>query len=106
LDGRAIELDLADQNRFSAIQMLHTLSEKRDVHLQETFVLAWGQVGRCSGLQVLKFGSEADVVRVVQDQELNVVLLKLLDYLGHSNPIVSGVAFSEVRFDIHIHSRS
>ncbi|KIN07972.1 hypothetical protein OIDMADRAFT_111112 [Oidiodendron maius Zn] len=33
---------------------------------------------------------------VVQDQELNVVLLKLLDYLGHTNPIVSGVAFSEL----------
>lgn len=41
--------------------------------------------------------SEADGNRVVQDQELNVVLLKLLDYLAHANPIVSGVAFNEVR---------
>lgn len=41
--------------------------------------------------------AEADGVRVVQDQELNVVLLKLLDYLGHTNPVVSGVAFNEVR---------
>ena len=24
------------------------------------------------------------------------MLLKLLDYLGHTNPIVSGVAFNEV----------
>lgn len=44
-----------------------------------------------------KFVSETDPTRVVQDQELNAVLLKLLDYLGHTNPIVSGVAFNEVR---------
>lgn len=98
LDGRGYDIDLVVQNRFNAIQMLHTLSEKNDVHLHETFVLAWGQVGRYSGLQLLKFASEANAIRVVQDQELNVVLLKLLDYLGHTNPIVSGVAFSEVRY--------
>lgn len=44
-----------------------------------------------------KFASETDLLRVVQGQELNAVLLKLLDYLGHTNPIVSGVAFNEVR---------
>lgn len=46
LDGPAIGRELMAQNRFNAIQMLHTLSEKKDIHLQESFVLAWGQVGR------------------------------------------------------------
>lgn len=48
-------------------------------------------------VRIVKTDSEADASRVVQDQELNVVLLKLLDYLAHTNPIVSGVAFNEVR---------
>lgn len=47
-------------------------------------------------LEDLSLVNETNSVRVVQDQELNVVLLKLLDYLGHTNPIVSGVAFNEV----------
>jgi hypothetical protein len=47
-------------------------------------------------LEDLSLVNETNFVRVVQDQELNVVLLKLLDYLGHTNPIVSGVAFNEV----------
>lgn len=55
--------------------------------------------GKLEGIISLEYPglvNESNSVRVVQDQELNVVLLKLLDYLGHTNPIVSGVAFNEV----------
>jgi hypothetical protein len=38
----------------------------------------------------------ANHLRIVRNDELNIVLLKLVGYLGHSNPIVSGVAFNEV----------
>lgn len=34
--------------------------------------------------------------RIFIDEELNLVLLQLVQYLGHANPIVSGVAFNEV----------
>ena len=28
---------------------------------------------------------------------MNIILLQLLDYLGHANPFISGVAYTEVR---------
>lgn len=34
--------------------------------------------------------------RISNDDELNLVLLGLVKYLGHSNPIISGAAFNEV----------
>lgn len=45
----------------------------------ETCVMAWGQLGR-----------------VVPEDELNLVLIKLLEYLGSSNNIVSAFAFNEL----------
>jgi serine/threonine-protein kinase ATR len=35
--------------------------------------------------------------RVSGDEEMNIILLRLLEYLGHANPFVSGVAYTEVR---------
>lgn len=29
---------------------------------------------------------------------MNIILLRLLEYLGHANPYVSGVAYTEVSF--------
>lgn len=40
--------------------------------------------------------AELIISRVSVDDELNLVLLRLVQYLGHVNPIVSGVAFNEV----------
>ena len=37
-------------------------------------------------------------IRTLNDDELNIVLHKLVEYLGHSNPIVTSVAFNEVCF--------
>lgn len=58
--------------------------------------LPGGKLEGTISLEDLSLVNKSNSVRVVQDQELNVVLLKLLDYLGHTNPIVSGVAFNEV----------
>lgn len=35
--------------------------------------------------------------RVSTGDEMNLVLLKLVEYLGHSNSIISGLAYDEVR---------
>ncbi|TKA57007.1 hypothetical protein B0A49_10588, partial [Cryomyces minteri] len=41
--------------------------------------MAWGQVAAVSG-----------------DEVLNIILLRLIDFLGHSNPLISGLAFDEL----------
>ncbi|KAG9237915.1 protein kinase-like protein rad3 [Amylocarpus encephaloides] len=71
--------ELRRRNRFNVLELLTAFSENESVHLQETCVLAWSQVGRISS-----------------DEELNIVLLQLVKYLGHSNPVISGVAFNEI----------
>lgn len=35
--------------------------------------------------------------RLSDDDELNIILLRLLDHLGHTNPFLSGIAYCEVR---------
>lgn len=70
---------LLDRNRVYAIGVLKLLSDKNVPHLHETCIAAWGQVGR-----------------VVPDEELNLVLLQLLEYLGHRNMIISAFAFNEI----------
>jgi hypothetical protein len=42
--------------------------------------------------------NSADDVRNADDYELGIVLLSLISYLGHKNPLISGVAFNEVSF--------
>jgi hypothetical protein len=39
---------------------------------------------------------EADNIRVSGDEELNIILLRLLEYFGHANPYVCAVAYTEV----------
>jgi hypothetical protein len=43
------------------------------------------------------FRFQANFNRILEDQDLNMVLLKLVEYLGHTNPVISGVAFNEVK---------
>lgn len=35
--------------------------------------------------------------RVSDDEEKNIILLRLLEYLGHPNPYICAVAYNEVR---------
>ncbi|KAG9243553.1 protein kinase-like protein rad3 [Calycina marina] len=79
LRGGQTTSELMMSNRIAALTLLRTISDQGAVHLQETCILAWGQVGR-----------------TLNDDELNLVLHKLVEYLGHSNPIISGVAFNEI----------
>ncbi|KAF4624113.1 hypothetical protein G7Y89_g14062 [Cudoniella acicularis] len=63
----------------NVLAVLRSFAETGSTHYQETCILAWGQIGRISN-----------------NEELNIVLLGLVRYLGHSNPVVSGVAFNEI----------
>lgn len=71
--------ELVLRNRRNTISILKSISEKDRSHLQETCILAWGQLGR-----------------VVDEDELNLVLIQLCDYLGSSNNLISAFAFNEL----------
>ncbi|KAJ8069456.1 hypothetical protein OCU04_003110 [Sclerotinia nivalis] len=79
LQGPKAPQDLVLKNKTNVLIILRDLCEKPTLHLQETCVLAWGQLAR-----------------VLIDDDLNIVLLKLVEYLGHSNLIVSNAAYNEI----------
>ncbi|RDW66710.1 hypothetical protein BP5796_09459 [Coleophoma crateriformis] len=76
---KVVDNDVSRRNAVNAFAILRSLSDQDTPHLQETCILAWGQLGRIS-----------------KDEELNIVLLKLVEYLGHANPITSGAAYNEI----------
>lgn len=68
-----------NRNTANALGFLRSISDKNEPNINETSLMAWGQLGR-----------------VVSDEGLNLVLVKMLDFLGHQNPIVSAVALNEI----------
>ncbi|KAI3544873.1 phosphatidylinositol 3 [Colletotrichum filicis] len=89
--GRALPLFLRDnnlesldptliiRNRKNALSLLKAASEKDAAIFHESGILAWGQLGR-----------------VVTGDELNLVLHKLLEYLGSINSLIASCAFNEI----------
>ncbi|KAG5983170.1 hypothetical protein E4U55_000604 [Claviceps digitariae] len=73
--------ELTVRNRQNTIALLKSSSgqDNDKPHLVETRIMAWGQIGR-----------------VVCEEELNLVLIQLVDYLGNNNSIVSAFAFNEL----------
>lgn len=71
--------ELRDSNRKAALDYLRGLSGREVACEQETLVAAWRQVALVCG-----------------DQELNLALLGLVDYLGHPNTFICGLAFIEL----------
>ncbi|OBT63761.1 hypothetical protein VE03_06954 [Pseudogymnoascus sp. 23342-1-I1] len=78
-DGNSVDVEVTRRNRVNAINILRQFSGETAPHLAETWVLTWGQIARVS-----------------KDRELNLTLLRLVEYLGHTNQIVSGLAFTEI----------
>ncbi|KAK4219053.1 hypothetical protein QBC37DRAFT_469608 [Rhypophila decipiens] len=74
-----IDKEVLRKNRATALAVLRSLSDKGAPLLHESCIMAWGQVGRVAG-----------------DDELNLVLVKLVEYLGHRNVTVSAFAASEI----------
>ncbi|KAK3335428.1 hypothetical protein B0T19DRAFT_489276 [Cercophora scortea] len=79
LSETGVDGGIIERNRANALGLLKKISDKNATHLHETCILTWGQVGR-----------------VVGDNELNLVLIKLIEYLGHRSEIVQACAFSEI----------
>lgn len=77
----SLEPSVSSQNRLVALDFLRSLSDRGDVSLQETCILAWGQIAR----------------KINDGVEMNLVLLKLVEYLGHTNALVCGLAFDEMQ---------
>lgn len=71
--------DLKSKNRHTALEYLRRLSSRDTLDAQETVIGAWGQVALTCG-----------------EQELNLVLMQLVEYLGHSNSLISSTAFEEI----------
>lgn len=71
--------DLSTSNRVSLVEFLRELSNRNNLSEQETLIFAWGLVGRHCG-----------------EKELNLVLLQLVEYLGHPQAFICGVAAGEI----------
>ncbi|KAL7276740.1 serine/threonine-protein kinase M1 [Rhizina undulata] len=67
-------------NRVILIDFLRSLSGGEDLFIQETCVLAWSQLARVSS-----------------NEALNLALIQLVGYLGHSTSFIIGIAFSELK---------
>ena len=72
--------DVTRQNRVVALESLQSLWDKKDTALQETAVLALTSLAKVCG-----------------DEELNIVLVRLVEYLGHTNPYISALVYSELQ---------
>ncbi|CRK27237.1 hypothetical protein BN1723_003426 [Verticillium longisporum] len=67
------------RNLKTALSLLKSISEQAVTGFSETNIMAWGQLGRH-----------------VSGNELNLVLLQLLKYLGGNNSLIASCAFNEV----------
>ncbi|KXS98458.1 hypothetical protein AC578_8070 [Pseudocercospora eumusae] len=70
---------IRSQNRQLALEWLRGLSDRNIANEQETLIATWGQVALSC-----------------EDAELNLVLLRLVEYLGHSNPLICALSFNEI----------
>lgn len=71
---------LIRDNRIVALDSLQSLWQRGEVALQESTVLALALMARAVG-----------------DEELNIILVRLVEYLGHTNPYISGIVYAEIQ---------
>ena len=76
----SIPPDVIHHNRVMALEFLQSLWNKNDTSLQETSVTALTQIAQVCG-----------------DEELNIVLVRFVEYLGHPNPYISGLVYGELQ---------
>ncbi|KIW57017.1 hypothetical protein PV05_05622 [Exophiala xenobiotica] len=77
---KSADVAITRENRIRALDFLQTLWQKGEVALQETCVLTLSRIAQ-----------------VVGDEELNIILVRLVDYLGHNNPYLVGVLYAEIQ---------
>ncbi|KAK2760373.1 serine/threonine-protein kinase M1 [Arachnomyces sp. PD_36] len=74
---KTLPTDIRRSNFVVALEYLRSLFEKHESPVQETCVITLCHLAEISG-----------------DEEMNIILLRLLEYLGHSNPYISGIAYT------------
>lgn len=74
-----IREDIRTKNRREVLDFLRCLTDRNNVSEHESLVIAWSLIGRHCG---------AD--------ELNLALIQLVDFLGHTHPVISGAAYHEI----------
>ncbi|PSR90721.1 phosphatidylinositol 3 [Coniella lustricola] len=77
--GQDVGVDVLNRNTANVLSIMRTISDRNEPSTNETCLMAWGQIGT-----------------VVSDEGLNLVLVKMIEFLGHSNPIISAVALNEM----------
>ncbi|KAI1864693.1 hypothetical protein JX265_008417 [Neoarthrinium moseri] len=71
--------DVLQKNRHFAVDILRHISEQNSPGMAETCIYAWSHFGR-----------------VLPDEQLNLTLLKLVEYLGHASIVAPAAAFDEL----------
>ncbi|QSS66872.1 phosphatidyl inositol 3-kinase [Histoplasma capsulatum] len=69
--------DIRRANFVIALEYLQNVLEKVDMPIQETSIMALGRLAEVSG-----------------DEEMNIILLRLFEYLGHPNPFINAIAYT------------
>lgn len=78
-DDSEVHRVIATRNQNIVLDILKLITNEDALHLHETCIMAWGQAGR-----------------VVSAEHLNLVLIKLVEYLGYKNSVVSAMAVNEI----------
>ncbi|KAL4939554.1 hypothetical protein BDV06DRAFT_34599 [Aspergillus oleicola] len=71
--------DIRRRNFVVILDWLRSLSEKEEAALHETCIMSLCRLARFSN-----------------DEEMNIIIIRLIEYLGHPNPFICGVAYTEL----------
>ncbi|KKY18324.1 putative phosphatidylinositol 3and 4-kinase [Phaeomoniella chlamydospora] len=74
-----VPLEIVRENRILLLDFLASMYAKNDVPQQETCIFSLEQIALVSG-----------------EEELNIVLVRLVEYLGHPNQYVSGFVYAQL----------
>ncbi|KAL2832369.1 hypothetical protein BDW59DRAFT_104134 [Aspergillus cavernicola] len=76
---KSLEHETRRGNFVVILEWLRSLSEKPETARHETCIMSLCRVAKFSN-----------------DEEMNIILLRLIEYLGHPNPFICGVAYTEL----------
>ncbi|KAF9892395.1 serine/threonine-protein kinase M1 [Aspergillus nanangensis] len=76
---KSLDYEVRRNNFVIIFEWLKSLSEKQETSLHETCIMTLCRLANLSG-----------------DDEMNIILLRLVEYLGHPNPFICAVAYTEL----------
>ncbi|KAJ0422527.1 hypothetical protein BJY00DRAFT_69114 [Aspergillus carlsbadensis] len=76
---KSLDHETRRSNFVVILEWLRSLSEKQEMALHETCIMSLCRLAKFSN-----------------DEEMNIILLRLIEYLGHTNPFICGVAYTEM----------